>query len=138
VILSSLPFYLSSWLTPGWLVGANTLVQNFVVRDLHGTAGQIHKTPYLAGIFTGTAVLVALRWIFVVLPCTFQRSLRRKAYHSDIPYASNYECGIWVGFCDGHVLFRTSCRLRSRIYSSSSGYFRAKEDCRGTCYSRRI
>jgi hypothetical protein len=57
-------------MTVGWVVGTNMFVQNFIVKDLKGAQGQIHKTPYLAGIFTGTAVLVALRWIFAVLPCT--------------------------------------------------------------------
>jgi palmitoyltransferase ZDHHC13/17 len=69
VMFSSLPFYLSSWMVPGWLLGANTLVRVFVLKDLRG-ATQIHKTPYLSGIFAGTAALVALRWSFVILPCT--------------------------------------------------------------------
>src|SRR5579859_892463 len=69
VMLSALPLYLSSWMVFGWLIGANTLVQTYVVRDLH-VGGQIHRTPYLAGIFSGTAALVALRWIFTILPCT--------------------------------------------------------------------
>jgi len=72
-MLSTLPFYLSSWMVFLWLYGANAAVQAFVVKDLHGASGQIHKTPYLAGIFTGTAVLVALRWSFHILPCTFTR-----------------------------------------------------------------
>jgi palmitoyltransferase len=71
VLFSSLPFYLSSWLVPFWLYGSNQLVQNFVIKDIPGAAGQIHKTPYLGGIFTGTALLVALRWLFTILPSTF-------------------------------------------------------------------
>jgi hypothetical protein len=54
----------------GWLFGTNTVMQKLVVKDIHGAGGQIHKTPYLGGIFAGTAALVALRWAFVVLPCT--------------------------------------------------------------------
>ena len=69
VMLSSLPFYLSCFLTPGWLFGTNYAVQTFLVKELHGANGQIHKTPYLAGIFTGTALLVALRWVFTIMPC---------------------------------------------------------------------
>jgi len=70
LLLSALPFYLSSWMVPGWLYFSNMLVDRYLVRDLHGAVGQIHKTPYLAGIFCGTAVLCALRWGFVVLPGT--------------------------------------------------------------------
>ena len=73
VLLSFLPFYLSSFLTPGWLFGANYVVQRFLIKDLRGINGQIHKTPYLAGIFAGTAALVALRWVFTILPCTVRR-----------------------------------------------------------------
>jgi len=67
---SALPFYLSSWMVVGWLFATNTAIQKLVVKDIHGAGGQIHKTPYLGGIFAGTAALVALRWAFVVLPCT--------------------------------------------------------------------
>jgi hypothetical protein len=74
VLLAKLPLYLSSWMLPGWIVGSNYLIQSFVVKDLQ-VGGQIHKTAYLAGIFSGTAALVALRWIFTVLPSTFPSNL---------------------------------------------------------------
>lgn len=125
VMLSLLPLYLSSWMVPGWLVGANTVVQTYVVKDLH-VGGQIHKTAYLAGIFSGTAALVALRWIFTVLPCTFYTwmctdcsyllSLSLPQYH------------FWSRFRDVNVLFLTSYRLGSRLHSSTGGYIRTEED----------
>ncbi|KAK9320776.1 hypothetical protein V1517DRAFT_263722 [Lipomyces orientalis] len=36
-----------------------------------GAASNIYKTPYLAGIFSGSAFWVAVRWLFKVLPGTY-------------------------------------------------------------------
>lgn len=139
-MLSALPFYLSSWMTPGWLVASNTLVQKFIVKDLHGAAGQIHKTPYLAGIFSGTAVLVALRWIFVVLPCTLTPPICKLIcfFCSNILSTSTFKYNFWISIRNINVLFYTSSSVRSRIYSSTSRNFRTKENCGRTCCSWRI
>ncbi|KAK9241114.1 hypothetical protein V1525DRAFT_97649 [Lipomyces kononenkoae] len=40
-----------------------------------GAAHNIYKTPYLAGIFSGSAFWVAVRWLFKVLPNTYNDAL---------------------------------------------------------------
>lgn len=113
VLLSSLPIYLSSFLTPGWLYLSNYLVGNFVIQDVRGAGGQIHKTPYLAGIFTGTAVLVALRWVFTVLPCTLSPHFwLMVATFSTHPFIN-------VIFC---VVFATAMYCFAQAVGSDPGY----------------
>jgi hypothetical protein len=134
-MLSSLPFYLSSWMTPGWLVGSNTFVQKFVIKDLP-VGGQIHRTPYLAGIFTGTATLVALRWAFKVLPCI--SSFGSLTDGSNVLCTPDIECRFRSRVYDIHVLLHSGHGVRSRIYSATSRNIRAKESCRGVGCPRRI
>jgi len=136
-MFSSLPFYLSSWMVPGWLVGSNTLVQKFVIKDLHGATGQIHKTSFLAGIFSGTAVLVALRWAFTVLPC-MPLLLFQVTDKSDIYYLSRSQSRFWCGVCDGNVLLHPGCCFGSRIHPPTGRNFRTKEDHRGARCPGRI
>jgi len=150
-MFSTLPFYLSSWMVILWLYSANAAVQAFVVKDLHGASGQIHKTPYLSGIFTGTAVLVALRWSFHILPCTFTCifaplfrfcPLLFLAFEetnfggSNILPSSTFKYRLWNCFRDGNVLFRAIRSLGSRMPPSTRRDFRTKKDCGGIGCSR--
>ncbi|KAK7207838.1 Palmitoyltransferase AKR1 [Myxozyma melibiosi] len=52
-----------------WLWGSHTLLMKIIESGSTGSV-QIHKTPYLSGIFSGSAFLVAVRWFFFILPGT--------------------------------------------------------------------
>ena len=69
-MLAVLPFYLSALSSVGFAVGANWLITSVVMGGTD-TATSMQTLPYLAGIFSGTAFWVAVRWSLFILPLTF-------------------------------------------------------------------
>ncbi|OLL24050.1 Palmitoyltransferase akr1 [Neolecta irregularis DAH-3] len=73
ILASPYPFFLSLPLA----LAALYLSQTFAVKPLIEIAGggyganAVHKTGYLAGLFSGSAFCVAARWLFVIAPVTF-------------------------------------------------------------------
>ncbi|KAK9450767.1 uncharacterized protein V1518DRAFT_411652 [Limtongia smithiae] len=70
-LLSSLNVFSGLVLASTFVVGSHMLLTRIVKRG-RAKSVQFHNSPYLSGLFAGSAFWVAVRWIFFVLPATFE------------------------------------------------------------------
>ncbi|BFZ60483.1 palmitoyltransferase akr1 [Saitoella coloradoensis] len=64
------PIYIAIWLFVAFFVAGHQFIMRFLLRA-DPTKEGYHRTPYLAGIFSGTALLVIISWLTTVAPATF-------------------------------------------------------------------
>lgn len=69
VWLSILPVFFSVFLCIFTIYFLHKGLKDYVVLSAYHSA-QMHKTPYLAGIFSGTMFWVVIQWLYFVLPAT--------------------------------------------------------------------
>ncbi|OUM51908.1 hypothetical protein BVG19_g1047 [[Candida] boidinii] len=67
-----LPVILNLLISMGVIILIQFLTVKFVLPSYINESNSILKSPYLAGIFSGTTLWVALSWFFTILPATFK------------------------------------------------------------------